>query len=314
MPDFLPHLSAAFQNSSESWLFRVCGNARHLAHSAGLKIVSANGAPLHLLDLRRESRLGRAQYASVLTHAAILAVLVAWAVRPPATKFPPTLTDDSSRQLTPLSPDLLRHLLGTDPSSGSGSGGNRDPLPATAGRAPALSSIQLLKPSLPQKIDPQLAVPPTILDPASPPVPTAVANIGIPWMKEKTDSAGPGTGDTIGNGKGDTVGDGGVGSIGAGYSDGPYHAGITRPSCVYCPDPQYTDEARASKVQGIVTLEVLVGVDGRAVQVRVTKGIGMGLEERSLQTVREWRFNPARDAAHHPVAGWITIEVVFRLY
>jgi protein TonB len=83
---------------------------------------------------------------------------------------------------------------------------------------------------------------------------------------------------------------------------------------VYCPNPQYTDEARASKVQGSVTLEVLVAADGRAVQVHLTKGIGMGLDERSLQTVRGWRFNPARDVAHRPIAGWITIEVLFRLY
>jgi TonB family protein len=59
---------------------------------------------------------------------------------------------------------------------------------------------------------------------------------------------------------------------------------------VYCPDPLYTDEARAAKMQGTVTLEVLVSADGRAAQVHITKGIGMGLEERSLQTVRGWHF------------------------
>jgi protein TonB len=204
--------------------------------------------------------------------------------------------------------------MGPDSSNGSGSGGNRDPLPAASGHLPALSSIQLLKPSLPQKMDPQLTVPPTILDPDAPAVLTAVADIGLPWMKEKTDSAGPGTGNTIGNGKGDSVGDGGNGLVGEGFSSAPYHAGFSRPSCVYCPNPQYTDEARASKVQGSVTLEVLVTADGHAAQVRLTKGIGMGLDERSLQTVRGWRFNPARDAAHRPIAGWITIEVLFRLY
>ena len=314
MPDFLPRFTAPLQNTNESWLSRVCGNARQLAQRAGLKIVSANGAPLHLLDLRRGSRLGRAQYASILTHTTIVAVLVIWAMRTTVTKFPHTLSGDPTRQLTPLSPDLLRHLLGTAPSSGSGSGGNRDPLPATSGHLPALSSIQLLKPSLPAKTDPQLAIPPTILDPSAPAVLTAIADVGLPWMKDRSDSAGPGTGNSIGKGKGNTLGDGGDGLVGEGYSNGPYHAGFSRPSCVYCPDPQYTDEARASKVQGIVTLEVLVGVDGHATEVRVTKGIGMGLEERSLQTVRGWRFNPARDAARRPVAGWITIEVVFRLY
>jgi protein TonB len=250
----------------------------------------------------------------MLTHAAIISALALWAVHPSAQKSSRTPAGDSLRQLTPLSPELLRHFLGSDPSSGSGSGGNRDPLPATSGHLPALSSIQLLKPSLPQKMDPQLAVPPTILDPDAPAVLTTVADIGLPWMKEKTDSAGPGTGNTIGKGKGESVGDGGNGLVGEGFSSAPYHAGFSRPTCVYCPEPQYTDEARTSKVQGSVTLEVLVGADGRAAQVRLTKGIGMGLDERSLQTVRGWRFNPARDAAHRPVAGWITIEVLFRLY
>jgi TonB family protein len=314
MPDFLPRFSAASHNSSESWFSRVCSNAQQLAHHTGLSLSSANGAPLHLVDLRKGSRLGCAQYGSMLMHAAIISALAIWAVRPSAQKPPRTPAGDSSHQLTALSPELLRHLMGPDPSSGSGSGDNRDPLPATSGHLPALSSIQLLKPSLPLKQDPQLAVPPTILDPDAPAVLTAVADVGLPWMKEKTDSAGPGTGNTIGNAKGDSVGDGGNGLVGEGFSSAPYHAGFSRPSCVYCPNPQYTDEARASKVQGSVTLEVLVTADGHAAQVRLTKGIGVGLDERSLQTIRGWRFNPARDAAHRPIAGWITIEVLFRLY
>jgi hypothetical protein len=75
MPDFLPRFSAASQNSSESWLSRVCSNAQQLAHRTGLSLSSALGAPLHLLDLRRGSLLGRAQYGSMLTHAAIILAL-----------------------------------------------------------------------------------------------------------------------------------------------------------------------------------------------------------------------------------------------
>jgi hypothetical protein len=214
MPDFLPRFNAPSQDPSESWLSRVCSNAKQLAHHTALNLSSAHAAPLHLVDLRRGSRLGRAQYGSMLTHAAIISALAIWAVHPSAQKPPSTPAGDSSRQLTALAPELLRHLTGPDPSSGSGSGGNRDPLAATSGHLPALSSVQLLKPSLPQKMDPQLAVPPTILDPDAPAVLTAVADIGLPWMKEKTDSAGPGTGNTIGKGKGDSVGDGGNGLVG----------------------------------------------------------------------------------------------------
>ena len=75
------------------------------------------------------------------------------------------------------------------------------------------------------------------------------------------------------------------------------------PTCDYCPYPVYTDEARHVKVQGTVTLRVLVGTDGRASQIRVVRGLGYGLEERAEQTVRGWKFKPAIDAARRPVPG-----------
>ena len=314
MPDFLPRFSASSQNTSESLLSRVYSNAHQLAHGTALKISSANGVPIHLLDLRTGPRLGRAQSASMLTHAAIIAAFAAWFIHPPLKQTPRISATDPAQQLAPISSDFLRQLLGDHPSSGSGQGGGRNPLSPTTGHIPTISSIQLLKPSLPQKTDPQLPVPPTILDPNAPALLTPVVDVGLPWMKDKTNSPGPGSGNTIGSGNGHTMGDGGDGPIGEGFSGAPYRAGVTRPSCAFCPDPMYTDEAREAKVQGIVTLEVLVGVDGRAAQVHVTKGIGMGLEDRTLQSVRSWHFTPARDAAHRPVAAWVTIEVLFRLY
>ena len=86
------------------------------------------------------------------------------------------------------------------------------------------------------------------------------------------------------------------------------------PTCVICPYPIYTDEARHVKVQGTVTLRVLVGTDGRAAQIRVVSGVGYGLEERAEQTVRGWKFKPAIDAARRPVPAWVTIEAVYRLF
>jgi protein TonB len=94
----------------------------------------------------------------------------------------------------------------------------------------------------------------------------------------------------------------------------PYRPGTTRPSCAYCPDPQYTDEAREAKLQGTVTLAVLVGADGRASEIRMVKGIGLGLDERAEQAIRGWKFMPARDAARRAVPEWITVEAVFRLF
>src|SRR5262249_62019022 len=112
--------------------------------------------------------------------------------------------------------------------------------------------------------------------------------------------------------------DGGVGDL-DGSGDGEGESGIaghgvTTPICVVCPLPIYTDEARHVKIQGTVTLRVLVSADGKASQIRVVRGVGYGLEERAVETVRGWKFSPARDASRHNVPAWVTIEAVFRLF
>ena len=116
---------------------------------------------------------------------------------------------------------------------------------------------------------------------------------------------GTGLNDSIGTTPGDHTGIGGPG--------GDYPPGVTLPTCVYCPEPQYTDEARQAKVQGRVVLRVLVGADGRGSQIQLMSGIGMGLEDRAVESVRAWKFTPARDGARRAVPTWVTIEVVFRL-
>jgi TonB family protein len=75
-----------------------------------------------------------------------------------------------------------------------------------------------------------------------------------------------------------------------------------------------TPTKREAKLQGKVTLEVLVGSDGRAAKIRVVQGIGLGLDERAEQAIRGWKFVPARDAARRAVPAWVTVEAFFRLF
>jgi TonB family protein len=90
--------------------------------------------------------------------------------------------------------------------------------------------------------------------------------------------------------------------------------GITTPTCVYCPDPKYTSEARAAKYEGTVVLSVIVNAQGRAEQITVAKGPGLGLEENAIKAVKDWKFKPATGPDGQPVAVRIPIEVTFRLY
>jgi protein TonB len=110
------------------------------------------------------------------------------------------------------------------------------------------------------------------------------------------------------------MGDTRDGGSGVGNSLLPYARVATQVICKVCPDPAYSDEARKAKLQGLVTMRVLVGADGRVRDVQVTRGIGLGLDENAVRAVRGWQFLPAKDAEGHPAATWITIETVFRLF
>jgi periplasmic protein TonB len=311
----LLRLSSPQQTSEDTLLRRISTNWREAFRPIPWKVTSANGAPIHLTEATYSPQTGRAQGMSFLTHAGVIALIVAFALRP--TPHGESAASHRNRDFPPLlfPQRLLERSPAKDPNDPGGTGGNKALFPTTSGNLPTRSSIQLVKPSLPPPRESQIPIPPTILDPTAAPVLTPVDNIGLPWMKENNRSPGAGSSNTMGSRAGDNIGDGPSGPGGGGDSPGKrYGPGMIMPSCLYCPAPVYTDEARQTKLQGTVMLLVLVGVDGRAADMRITKGLGAGLDERAIETVRGWRFTPARDAARRSVATWVTIEVVFRLF
>jgi TonB family protein len=89
--------------------------------------------------------------------------------------------------------------------------------------------------------------------------------------------------------------------------------GVSAPRATYSPDPEYSEEARKAKYQGTVVLFMIVGPDGRPHEVRVMRSVGMGLDEKAIEAVRTWKFEPARKDGQ-AVAVQISVEVAFRLY
>jgi len=88
--------------------------------------------------------------------------------------------------------------------------------------------------------------------------------------------------------------------------------GVGVPTCTYCPIPNYTDKAKAAGIQGTVVLQAVITREGRAVNISVIRGPGMGLEEKAIEAVRSWKFRPAIGSDGHPVATLVPIEVTFR--
>jgi len=72
-------------------------------------------------------------------------------------------------------------------------------------------------------------------------------------------------------------------------------AAVVAPEVIeYTTPPLYSDEAVKRGIEGIVRVEVRVGIDGRPRNLRIVKGLGFGLDENALLAVREWKFTPGR--------------------
>ena len=79
------------------------------------------------------------------------------------------------------------------------------------------------------------------------------------------------------------------------------------------PRPPYPLVAQRMGYQGKVVLNVEVLAEGRAGQVKLETGSGHDiLDSAALQTVKTWRFTPARHLGH-PVTQWFSITIKFSL-
>ena len=207
-------------------------------------------------------------------------------------------------------------------SGGGGGGGDRDKLQASPGRLPKQSMQQITPPmAVVRNQAPKLAVEPTIVVPPDIKLPHPnVPDLGNPLSHlPSVPSNGTGSGGGIGSGSGGGVGSGEGPGYGPGYGGGTgggvfkVGGGVSDPKVIYQPYPEYSEEARKAKFQGTCVLWLIVGPDGKPRDVQVRRTLGLGLDEKAMEAVRNWRFEPAYKDGK-PVAAQISVEVSFRLY
>jgi len=75
--------------------------------------------------------------------------------------------------------------------------------------------------------------------------------------------------------------------------------------------PEFSDEARAERVEGVVLISTIVDTQGMPTEIRVERSIGHGLDEKAVAAVSQYRFRPAT-LDGKPIAVRIRIEVSFR--
>jgi TonB family protein len=273
-------------------------------------------------DIWRDYRLQAASWVnSVLVHSIALTLLLLpyvlsrmWQPVKAATR---TEVVDISPYLAQLGPDARGRKAG-----GGGGGGDRSPTPASKGAIPKFAKVQLAPPmAVIPNPNPQLVVPPTLLGPPELKLPQMSSN--MPWGDPNgvvgPASNGPGFGGGIGSGEGTGIGSGKGGGLGPGEGGGvgggvySVGGGVSEPVPIYKPDPAYSEEARKAKYQGTVVLWIVVDASGAVTDCRVVKPLGLGLDEKAVETVRTWKFKPAsRNGTPVPVR--VMVEVSFRLF
>ncbi|HTS37898.1 MAG TPA: energy transducer TonB [Candidatus Solibacter sp.] len=258
--------------------------------------------------------LGAASYYTLLALITISAVMIGRRIVTAQAMPKATVTLVDPGDLPALKPSKTQ-------VGGGGGGGDRDVLAASKGKLPKFSMQQITPPMVVVRNEhPKLAVEPTIVIP--PQVQLAsnnMPNLGDPMAHAMLPSNGTGSGGGIGSGSGGGVGSGsgpGFGpGEGGGTGGGVFHVGggVSPPRAIYRPDPEFSEEARKAKYQGVCTLGMIVGTDGRPTNIRVLGSLGMGLDEKAIEAVKNWKFEPAMKDGH-PVRVEIAVEVDFHLY
>jgi periplasmic protein TonB len=223
-----------------------------------------------------------------------------------------------------IAPDLTPQLpiSKKGDAGGGGGGGDRDKLQAPKGKLPKRAMEQITPPAIVVRNEhPKLVVEPTVVVPPQIKLASNMPTLGNPLTTVPSGfpSNGTGSGGGIGSGSGGGVGSGTGPGVGLGHGGGigggvfRVGGGVSAPRALETPDPEYSEEARKAKYQGTCVLWLIVGPDGKPRDIKVARVLGMGLDQKAIEAVRNWKFIPAMKDGR-PVAVQINVEVNFRLY
>src|ERR1700730_4702550 len=292
-------------------------NIKELIHPPKLPPLEVPSNPVPVKDIwgfygGQEKRAGAT---SILIHVAVVGLLFLVGTNK-------TVQTIVKQQIQLIAPDLAPYkpTVKKDPGGGGGGGGDRTPTPPSKGKLPKLATKQFVPPmAVIHNPDPKLVMEPTLVIPPDANIPKVNMDVlGDPLAKSGIPSNGPGSGAGIGTGAGGGVGSGSGAGFGPGHGGnmggGAYRigGGVSPPTVVFKVEPEYSEEARKAKFQGTVVLFIVVDEKGNPRDLRVIRPLGLGLDQKAIEAVQKWKFNPGKKDGK-PVAVQATIEVNFRL-
>jgi protein TonB len=298
-----PHLSGEIKE--EGIFASLIANVRDAFFAPKLPPLVLESKPVAVPDRMATKRSPTSTAVAVGLHALIflvVALLIANHVKLAA----PSKPEIAALTIPPTPPLMPR------PDRMGGGGGQHDLAPVTQGRLPKLAQQQIVPPKAPPTIPPKLAVEPTVVVQKDLKMATnTMPNLGMPNSTLKGFSLGNGNGTGIGSGDGAGIGPG------SGYNNGGglAHVGgsVSAPVVIYQVDPEFSEEARKAKFSGNVEVYLIVDQNGNPSHVRVVRGVGMGLDEKAVDAVRQYKFKPAMQNGK-AVAVDLYIDVNFQIF
>jgi periplasmic protein TonB len=255
---------------------------------------------------------------SFVLHVAIFALILWFALRVHKQIVAPPQVHITPVEFKPYIPVTLP---APKTMGGGGGGGAQQVVEANKGRLPPVVKTQIAPVEVLKVDHPKLAAAPAVVmpQPVKIPVNSSMPNFGVTQSPQVAlVSQGGGTGAGFGRGAGGGIGSGrgagvGPGSVG-GYGGGimTVGGGVSAPQVLHKVEPEFSDAARQAKYQGVVSIQLIVDPRGNPVNIRVIRHLGMGLDEKAMDAVRQYRFKPAMYQGH-PVPVQMVIDVDFHM-
>jgi protein TonB len=192
-----------------------------------------------------------------------------------------------------------------------GGGGQRGPTPVTKGTPPKAADMQIVPPKAPPPDPPKIAIEPTIEVQKDLKMASSIPQIGVANSPLVGMSMGNGRGTGLGSGNGSGLGPGSGGNTGGGPRR--IGGGVSAPQLIFSVEPEFSEEARKAKVAGNVLVNLWVDEKGLPQRVHVIRGVGMGLDEKAVAAVRQYKFKPAMENGK-PVLVELNVEVNFQIF
>jgi len=244
-------------------------------------------------------RTAKSQIISIVLHLIVIGLLLLLSVRVRNLHLPARYSGHPIRLIAPRRIVIKQAAIG--------GGGNATESPPRRGKLPVRAPKTFIFPASFVNSTPKLPVQSTIaLDIPVPQIQSA--ELGDPYGKVGAIGLGSGGVGGIGTGCCGAYGDGHGPSSGSAKPDGS----MKPPVLIYRVEPEFSEEARHAKFQGTVLLRIEVGIDGRPRNFRVIESPGLGLDQKAIAAVEQWRFRPASRSGK-PVASTAVIEVHFQL-